>query len=327
MDVFWIAADGVERRSVDEIPTLLKREDGFVWVDVPEGAAGKAALLRDLFDFHARALLSCVERGAVPKVQAYDDHLFLFLHCPEPVGAGRMYAYELGMFIARRYLVTVHELPRESVPPGASRMIASVREKVEAGQLHPESPAELAGAVVGALLRRSDAVIAELATEVAALERQVLGGNDRQPERLLEAMFLLRHKLLAVRTMAEMDREVTMHGASQAARFLPTTERSYLDEVADRFGRTRSICDAEQAFLQGVIDFYQTRTTVKMNFAMERLALLTAVALPITALASIYGMNLIVNEQTQPLALVVVLVAMGLVSAIMLWWAKRQGWW
>jgi Mg2+ and Co2+ transporter CorA len=64
-----------------------------------------------------------------------------------------------------------------------------------------------------------------------------------------------------------------------------------------------------------------------MNLAMERLALLTAVVLPIAALASIYGMNLIVNQQTQPFALAAVLALMGFVSAVMLWWAKRQGWW
>jgi magnesium transporter len=327
MDVFWISHDGIERRALDDLPSLLPSEDGFVWVDVPEGAEGKGSLLRDLFGFHARALLSCVERGAVPKVQSYDDHLLLILHFPEPVGAGRTYAFELGLFIAPRYLVTVHELPRESVPPGARRVVAGVREAMESGQSKPESPAELASAIVSALTRRTDSFIAELAGEVAALERRVLGGDNRQPEQTLEAMFLLRHKLLAVRTTAEMDREVTTHGALQAARFLTSEERQYLEEMADRFSRTRSICDAEQAFLQGVIDFYQTRTTVKMNFAMERLALLTAVALPITALASIYGMNLIVNDQTQPVALAVVLILMGAVSAVMLWWSRRQGWW
>ena len=95
----------------------------------------------------------------------------------------------------------------------------------------PESPADLAHAIA------------------VAVERRVLGGDHRQPEQLLEAMFLLRHKLL------------------------------------------------------------------------------TAVALPVTALASIYGMNLIVNDQAQHAALAVVLILMGIVSALMLWWAKRQGWW
>lgn len=327
MDLFWFADGKMARRPLDELPALLQHEDGFVWVDVPEGAEGKSALLRDLFGFQPRALLSCVERGAMPTVQSYDDCLLLMLHLPEPVGGGRTYAFTLGLFIASRYLVTVHELPRESVPPGARRLIAVERERITAGNAHPATPAELAYTLVSSLIRRTDAFVSEMAAEITALEQRVLSGERKEPEQLLEAMFLIRHKLLTVRTLAELDREVTAHAASQASRFLSTSDRQVITELAERFARTRALCDAEHAFLQGVIDFYQTRTTVKMNLAMERLALLTAVVLPITALASIYGMNLIVNQQTQPLALATVLALMAIVSALMLWWAKRQGWW
>ena len=95
----------------------------------------------------------------------------------------------------------------------------------------------------------------------------------------------------------------------------------------DHFERVRSICDSEKEFLQGVVDFYQSRTTVKMNIAMERLALISAVMLPLSLLAGIYGMNIIVNEQTQTWHLGVVLGSMVALGAVMLLWAKRQGWW
>ena len=52
-----------------------------------------------------------------------------------------------------------------------------------------------------------------------------------------------------------------------------------------------------------------------------------AVALPITAVASVYGMNTIMNSGTRPVQLVVSLVAMGLLTVVMLIWARRQGWW
>ncbi len=58
----------------------------------------------------------------------------------------------------------------------------------------------------------------------------------------------------------------------------------------------RSIADGECQFLFNVIDLYQTRVTTKMTLAMERLAVIAAVTLPITAIASVYGMNVIVNE-------------------------------
>ena len=64
-----------------------------------------------------------------------------------------------------------------------------------------------------------------------------------------------------------------------------------------------------------------------MNIAMERLALMSAVMLPLTLLAGIYGMNVIVNDRTQTVELWVVLASMGSVAAAILAWARKQGWW
>jgi Mg2+ and Co2+ transporter CorA len=64
-----------------------------------------------------------------------------------------------------------------------------------------------------------------------------------------------------------------------------------------------------------------------MTIAAERLAVIAVVTLPITALSSIYGMNIIVNERSHVAQLVVVLSAMAMMSVALLTWARRQGWW
>ena len=56
------------------------------------------------------------------------------------------------------------------------------------------------------------------------------------------------------------------------------------------------MADGQRDYLQGVIEFYQTRTDTKMTIAAERLAVIAAVTLPITALSSVLGMNVIVND-------------------------------
>jgi magnesium transporter len=76
-----------------------------------------------------------------------------------------------------------------------------------------------------------------------------------------------------------------------------------------------------------VIELYQTKVHTKMTVAMERLAVIAAVTLPITAIASIYGMNVIVNNQTHITQLVIILVVMVVISLALLRWARRQGWW
>jgi magnesium transporter len=76
-----------------------------------------------------------------------------------------------------------------------------------------------------------------------------------------------------------------------------------------------------------VIELYQTRVNTKMTLAMERLAVIAAVTLPVTAIASVYGMNVIVNESTHYVQLAIVIVVMITISTLLLRWAHKQGWW
>ena len=63
-----------------------------------------------------------------------------------------------------------------------------------------------------------------------------------------------------------------------------------------------------------------------MTVAAERLAVIAAVTLPVTALSSVLGMNLIVNDRTEWILLAVILAVMRAMSTTLLTWARRKGW-
>ena len=110
-------------------------------------------------------------------------------------------------------------------------------------------------------------------------------------------------------------------------RFVGEEDRTFAHDLADQFGRVASIGDGEWNFVFAVIELYQTRVNTKMTLAMERLAVIAAVTLPVTAIASVYGMNVIVNERTHVTQLVIVVLVMVTISGLLLRWARRQGWW
>jgi Mg2+ and Co2+ transporter CorA len=139
-------------------------------------------------------------------------------------------------------------------------------------------------------------------------------------------MFRVRHGLLAVRTMATLSREVYGRMATLEV-FGAGRGQTQLTDIVDQFQRIATMADGQKDYLQGVIEFYQTRTNTKMTIAAERLAVIAAVTLPITALSSVLGMNVIVNTSTHWLALTVLLVIMLVMSAVLLVWARRKGWW
>jgi Mg2+ and Co2+ transporter CorA len=98
-------------------------------------------------------------------------------------------------------------------------------------------------------------------------------------------------------------------------------------DLEDQFRRIAQMGDAQREYLQGVIEFYQARTNTKMTLAAERLAVIAGVTLPVTAVSSIMGMNVIVSDQTHFGWLAGLLILMTAMSIAMLVWARRQGWW
>jgi len=327
VDVRLVSEKGVERRPVEGLEALLHREDGLVWVDIPHCDEEAVRVLSEVFGFHPLAIRDCVERNHVPKVHPYADHVFVVLHASEPGKGGHVHLLELDQFVGPNYLVTIHGPVNPAAPADAAlRETRAVLKRIETGRLDARSSFELSYAIVSALTRHQEAFVATLAREAGLLEQQVMSGDIGDPEQFLEELFRARHQLLTVRTMAAQSREIYGRMAT-LSRLVPLEARPLVEDLVDQFGRVRSVADGEKEFLQGVIEFYQTRTETKMTIAAERLAVIAAVTLPITALSSIYGMNVIVNEQTHLVQLIVVLAVMAVMSAALLRWTKRQGWW
>jgi magnesium transporter len=327
MDVHLITDAGVEERTVEDLPDLLERRAGLVWVDIPRVDADATRLLAEAFRFHPLAIQDTENRNHVPKVHVYPDHVFVVLHSPELGKGGQVHTLELDQFVGPGYLVTAHgPLDPEVIAGLEFRETNAVLKRLASGRLRPSSSFELSYAIVSAMTRHQEGFLGVLALEVGLLEQRVMGDSEDDPEEFLEELFRARHGLIAVRTMAALSREIYGRMAT-LTRFVPADGQPLVADVADQFERIKGMAEGETEFLQAVIEFHQSRTNTKMTIAAERLAVIAAVTLPITAISSVYGMNIIVNDRTDFWHLAAVLLVMATISGTLLRWARHQGWW
>lgn len=326
MQIRLISPESLETRHVAELEQLLAGPD-LVWVDVPSWDDDAGEVLGKLLRLHPRAMQDCAQRNPVPKVHVYPDHVFVVLHAPEQGKRGHVHYVELDQYIGSGYLVTVHGPLNPHVRPEAAMVETNtVVRRLEAGRLRPASSAGLSYAIVTGLTIRMRDYLTALTSEAWRLEQTVTGGHLGDAEQFLEELFQARHGLLAIHTMAATSREV--YGRMRTLEvFGSGTDARLLVDIEDQFGRIAAMADSQREYLQGVIEFYQTRSTTKMTIAAERLAVIAAVTLPITALSSIMGMNVIVNDSTQIPLLLGLLAVMAAMSTTLLMWARRKGWW
>lgn len=325
MQVWHVTAAGAESRPAAAVPGLLADPDGFVWVDVPAWDDEAAALLVPTLGLHPVAVETCSKRSYLPSAFPYPQHVLLVFLGVLRGEAGHVHLLELDVLMADRLLVTVHGPVNPAVPPEApQREVASALRRMEAGRFHPLSPADLLQDLLGSLGRHTQEVMSEVTADVARLEERVRSGDLRDPEPLMDEMFLLRHELQVVLTVAGQTHELLSYVAQteQAA----TLQRQTL-ELAAQFQAVRRAGESEREYLLGVIELYQTRVSTKMTVAAERLAVLAALTLPVTAVSSVVGMNVIVNERTRPVELVILLLVMLAISGVLLRWTRKQGWW
>ncbi len=326
MDIRFVDAGGVRDADVAELPALLKDAAGVVWADVIEFDDEAALVLDEIFHVHPMAVTDVRERNQVPKVHVYADQLFLVLHAPQAGAGGHVHYVEIDQFVGERFIVTAHGPLNPNVDPKAARIeVDSVLSRLQTGKLRPTAGFDVSHALLSALTARLRLFTAELTREVWKLEQRVTGDHLADPEEFLDEMFRARHGLLTVRTMAALSREVYGRMVTIEA-FGQGRGHQLLVDAVDQFEHLKVMADGQKDYLQGTIEFYQARTNTKMTIAAERLAVIAAVTLPVTALSSVLGMNVIVNQTTHWGALSVLLAIMLVMSLALLVWAKRKGW-
>ena len=327
MKLRWIDSNGVSVRELAELPALRKRSDGFLWLDIPEWSDAAESILANEFHFHPMAIAESKTRNHVPRVHVYPDHFFIVVHTPEIGAGGHVHYLELDQFVGEHFLVTVNGPISPKVPlEAALRETSLVGTRMESGRLRPTSPFALTYAIVSTIARLEAEMVAEIAGEVGLLEQEVMSEADKDPQAFLSELFTARHELLTIKTMAEQGSEIYRR-AIRLTRFAPPEGLELMKDVLDQYETVTHISDSQLLFLIGVTEFYRARTDTKMTIAAERLAVIAALTLPVTSLSSVLGMNVIVNDSTRWISLIVLLLIMLIMSLLLLRWAHRQGWW
>ncbi|MGV8907518.1 MAG: magnesium transporter CorA family protein [Propionicimonas sp.] len=328
--LLWVdgASKVATQRSEEEIPALLADPSGWLWLDVPEPDEDTARLLGEVFGAHPTAVQDVLERNHVPRLHVYGRTLFLVLHRPEAGIGGHVHYLELDQLIGPNYLVTLHG-PRNLAVP-LERLLAETDELAErmlSGRHVPVGPWAASYRIVSTLALSEERYVNRLAKEVGELEKRVMAhAGDADPQAFLEELFLTRHALLTLQTMTTQSAEIY----GRAVRLLGDAEKATMKGLRDNkdaYDRLSRITGSQLDFLTGVTEYYRARTDTKMTIAAERLAVIAAITLPVTAISSVMGMNVIVNDSTQWLGLSILLVSMSGMSLWLLRWAKRQGWW
>lgn len=316
----FIFSDGkVVGRDLElEALRLVRGDKGLVlWVNLSEPTPEETkAILEGVFQFHPLAIEDCVAPSSLPKIEDYEEYLFLVMHAVDFSRAEKFTTTELNLFLGKEFLVTFHPAPLKSVA-------AVVERCAKATGIVARGPDRLAHLVLDALVDNYKPVTDEFRADLEQIEEDVLSGEARD---LTPRLLAVRGELNTLRATIRPQREVVTRLAHGESKIVRPVMLPYFRDLRDNLVRIEETATAQADQLLISFDLHLSRSDFEANAGIKVLTALTAISLPATLIATWYGMNFQhMPELEAPHAYPVVGAFTLLLTYLVFRWCKRRG--
>ena len=264
---------------------LVRADKGLLlWVDLDNPTEDEIKfVLEGVFQFHPLAIEDCVAPNSLPKVEDYEDYLFIVTHAVDFKRTEKFNTTELDLFLGKDYLVTFHTAPLRSVTTLIDRT-------VKAAGPGPRGPDRVAHTLLDLLVDNYAPVLDELHTELEELEENVLSRDSGQ-KTLVNELLHVRRDFTKLRTIVRPQRDVIERLARGESKLIRTSLLPYFRNLRDNLVRLDATVVSYHERLMMAFDIYLNKAAFEANEGIKFLTALTAVTLPAVLVGGWYGMN------------------------------------
>lgn len=290
----------------------------FVWVGLHEPSETEVEEVAAVFGLHPLAVEDAVKAHQRPKLERFDDSLFIILKTlwyvdeHDAVETG-----EIAMFVGADFVVTVRH--------GAGNELATARQVLESSRaMLSHGPGGVVYAVLDRVVDEYLDVVDELGVDVDEIETSVFSDHRTNDS---ARIYVLKRELAEVRRAVLPLRAPLKRMVSGQVPGVDEQAGPFFRDVADHLSRAAETVDSLDSLLSTAFDAHLAQITVQQNNDMRKIsAWIGLVAVP-TMIAGIYGMNFDRMPELgwsagYPLALVLMAASSGTLWLLF----KRSGW-
>src|SRR5947209_13637693 len=267
---------------------------GLRWINIARPGPLDRAWLEEHFEFHPLAYEDVASRNQRPKVDEYADYLFIILHFPVFDSAvGRLNAGELDIFIGSDFLITLPNTPLQPVEYLFERCRASdeVRE-----QLFSRGPGYLLYKVVDDAFDYCFPMLRKMGNKLDRIEEEIFEGRA---EEIVRDLSNVKQEIINFRKIIRPERSVLRDLERTKQVYLPADHELYFDDIVDASERIWDMLENYKEVVEALEDTNESVISHRLNDILRVLTSFSVVLLPLTLIASIWGMNTHVpGEQT-----------------------------
>ncbi len=310
----------VGRDLEPEALRLVRADKGLLtWVDLETPTDEEIkAVLEGLFHFHPLAIEDCVTPSSLPKIEDYEDYLFMVTHGVDFTRQDKFATTELDLFLGKDYLVTFHRTSLRSV----SALIDRLTKNAGPG---PRGPDRLAHSLLDFLVDNYLPTIGQLHDELEEIEEAVL--SKESSKEFVSELLNVRKDFTKLRQIVRPQRDVIDKLARGDSKYIRAALLPYFRDLRDNLNRLDETAIGYHERLMMAFDIYLNKAAFEANEGIKFLTAITAITLPAMLVGGWYGMNFDhMPELHSPHGYIVVSVATVITTTVMVVYLKKKKW-
>jgi magnesium transporter len=263
------------------------------WIDVLGlGNASTWAALSPIFNLHRLLVEDVVNVPQRPKIEHYQDQLLIIaiMVVLSPDGTGFI-KEQVSLVLGKNYLLTVQEEPEEDCFHGVRQRI-----EVDRGIIRKQGADYLAYCLLDAIVDGFFPVLEYYGELIEELEDEVMISPDRAT---LARIHKIRRELLILRRAIWPLRDAINSLIRDGSALISSEVQVYLRDCYDHTIQVMDMVETYRELATGLMDVYLSVVSNKMNEVMKLLTVISAIFIPLTFIAGLYGMNF--NPEKSPL--------------------------
>lgn len=302
--------------------SALSEKESLLWVDIEDPSEFESDMLVEIFNFHPLAVEDCITDHSEPKVDDYEEYLFLVVHALTMFrknGDKELSTIELNLFLGPNYVVTFHKEPIESV----TQDVIKTQQK-PAGMM--SSGADLlVHTLLDHLVDGYLPVFHQYEDKADLLEKDMF---DKSPSRKkLATLLQLKQDISTLRRIVGPQRDTLHFLTRNAGHLIKAKHLIYFRDISDHLFRISALANGMYDHLTSMMEVYFSYLSSELNVVMKRLTVVATLTMPSIMIASIYGMNFrVLPYATQEHGFWFVVIFTAVVTVGMYCWMKIKKW-
>ena len=323
MDIF-VYRPGAERveedHTVAQLPELLRDESLVIWVDMMEPTLDDDNVLLNVFKFHPLTVEDCRANRHHPKVEEFPDYLYYIVHgVRTDASPERFNTIELDGFIGRNYVLTYHHDPLHAIDVVKQRVRSSpiTCQRGAAFVLH---------GIIDLIVDDYLPVMDDFDERITALEDDIFQ-THRPDDSILEEILDIKRSVLRLRRITSKQLDVLYRMSHGQFGLIGGSALPFYRDIYDHLVRVTDLAESYRDLISGALDAYLSVVSNRMNEIMKVLTIFSAIMLPLTFIAGVYGMNFeYMPELHSRYGYFAAWIIMIVVASFMLYFFWRRGW-